>query len=53
VHIPASLSIGNSHSIPSFVHWIISSKPFRGGCSVTAAISFANSRSQIVGEDTK
>jgi hypothetical protein len=30
-HKPCSLSIGNFHSIPSFVHSIISSKAFRGG----------------------
>lgn len=47
--LPASLSIGNAHSFPSFVHWIISSKAFWKGCSFTAATCLANSTSQSEG----
>ncbi len=48
---PASLLIGYCQSLPSLVHWIISSKPFRGVWFVAWTIWLARSMSQRVGPE--
>ena len=46
-NVPCSLSIGNFHRIPSWVHWIISSKAFRGVIDEMRLISSCSNLSHI------